>query len=401
MGREAGKGQNQDLSRVRRAHGFLASSGAALHNGSMDILSLPEFIYRHNQIVVGSLMALILLTGIVFLWRMINEKPEAEPPSTLDVQVLEDALKRVLSHGPLASSSLGAGAVGALAGGDGDAGAGPVDGGRLRALAAEREEKVAELQTALERAKPPSTAGVDAQAAAAALELQGKVRELETRLEEYSIIEDDIADLSMYKEENQRLKSELDELRTALGKAPASAPAPSGAVEQAASHASKEEFVKAGPGPEDDVMKQFAEAVSERAAPKAEAATTLPDPLANLSEAFDLRGDKSADSLAAGEAPAAPRAGGAAAPDSTAATAVSASVGVNAGDPLAGALDTSKMLEEVASLDHGGGTDDALAEALDTDKLLLEVSELSPPAAGEPAPGEDLFGEFKDEETKE
>src|SRR5690606_1507931 len=40
-----------------------------------------------------------------------------------------------------------------------------------------------------------------------------KIAELEAKLSEYEVLEDDIADLSLYKEENARLKSELERLK--------------------------------------------------------------------------------------------------------------------------------------------------------------------------------------------
>lgn len=48
-----------------------------------------------------------------------------------------------------------------------------------------------------------------------AAEFTTRIKELEARLEEYSILEDDIADLSLYKEENIRLKAEIEQLRSA------------------------------------------------------------------------------------------------------------------------------------------------------------------------------------------
>lgn len=395
----------------------------------MDILALPEFIYRHNQVVIGSLVAFILLTGMVFLWRLINEKPEpaSTSASTLDVQALEDTLKRVMARGPaVAAGAPPAATPGTIvdeedqvAAASGD----PAATAKMQALISEREQKIAELQAALDQAKVQTAegggAGVSAEGAVALLELQNKIRELEARLAEYSIIEDDIADLSIYKDENQRLKTELEELRGKMGAAPgdaASAAAPATAVAAVDANAKIEE-PKLGLDQDDDVMKQFAAAVSEQAVPKAEAATTIPEnPLEKMSEAFELgEGKKAAVEAAAtptAEAPEAAAPIAATTENSPAvekiplATEPGSSVLQGQGgssdgdDPLAGSLDTSKMLEEVANLDTTAGDDDALDGALDTDKLLAEVSELSPQGADDPTPGEDLFGEFKDEENK-
>ncbi|MCJ8277757.1 MAG: hypothetical protein HRT44_14130, partial [Bdellovibrionales bacterium] len=71
-----------------------------------------------------------------------------------------------------------------------------------------------------------------------------KIDELEARLLEYEIIEDDIADLSLYKAENEKLKTELASLRG--GGAPEPAPTPAPAPEPVA----EEPVVEAAPEPE-------------------------------------------------------------------------------------------------------------------------------------------------------
>src|SRR5262249_28630379 len=55
-------------------------------------------------------------------------------------------------------------------------------------------------------------------------------------------------------------------------------------------------------------------------------------------------------------------------------------------DPLAGALDPDKIMNEVQSLDSNAASGDALEESLDTDKLLAEVGSMSPGPAPTPAP---------------
>jgi hypothetical protein len=59
--------------------------------------------------------------------------------------------------------------------------------------------------------------------------LDGRIKELEAKLAEYEILEDDIADLSLYKEENVRLRAELEKIKGGGAPAPApeaAAPAP-------------------------------------------------------------------------------------------------------------------------------------------------------------------------------
>ena len=72
-----------------------------------------------------------------------------------------------------------------------------------------------------------------------------RISELEAKLAEYEVLEDDIADLSLYKEENARLKTELDRLKG--GGAPS--------AEEAAEVPEPEES--------EDLVKEFAEAVGK------------------------------------------------------------------------------------------------------------------------------------------
>ncbi len=71
-------------------------------------------------------------------------------------------------------------------------------------LIADLKSEVATLQEKLTAAPPPVNP-----------ELESKVKELSEKLAEYEIIEDDIANLSFYKNENAKLKNELDQLRSA------------------------------------------------------------------------------------------------------------------------------------------------------------------------------------------
>ncbi|MGE0527172.1 MAG: hypothetical protein AB7G93_20655 [Bdellovibrionales bacterium] len=120
-------------------------------------------------------------------------------------------------------------------------------------------------------------------------ELQGRIKELEGKLAEYEILEDDIADLSLYKEENTRLRTELEKYKG--GGAAPSAPAPAAAVEATDSEVSADALAAelgAEPAPEseadfesqaevppesgsgarsgEDIVAEFAEAVSQETA---------------------------------------------------------------------------------------------------------------------------------------
>lgn len=335
------------------------------------LLSAFRYIFNHVETAVGVSIALILATGILLLIRMLMEKPSTSGGATqLDVQALEGTLKRVLgqAQGVAANATAGEAAPGLGPAGASVAGD-PADAARMQALIAEREKMIAELQAALASAKAaaseaPSGSSVDP---IAMLELQNKVRDLEARLAEYSIIEDDIADLSMYKDENARLKAELEVLRVQTGTSPAGTVASVGSSEPAVEPAT----------PGVDPVAEFASVVSGHTAPplKPETHVEAPEPTA--------------------ESPAASQA----AVDAMFASAAAAETNESADGPLMGSLDTSKMLEEVSALQpNSESAEDVLEGALDTDKLLSEVDALKAGAASDPTPNEDLFGEFNDEE---
>ncbi len=95
----------------------------------------------------------------------------------------------------------------------------------------QRAKKIQELETQLKTAQDEMVKKGGASDPAD----KKKIEELEKKLGEYAIIEDDIANLNLYKEENVRLKTELDRMKsagpadaTAVAPAPtaASAPAP-------------------------------------------------------------------------------------------------------------------------------------------------------------------------------
>lgn len=102
----------------------------------------------------------------------------------------------------------------------------------LKSAVAEKEAIIAKLKSSLELAQQE---GAKKAASAPSNQMQEKMRELEAKLAEYEIIEDDIADLTMYKEENAQLKEQIKQLMkggaasealTPVTAAPAPAPAP-------------------------------------------------------------------------------------------------------------------------------------------------------------------------------
>lgn len=396
-------------------------------NRIMDFKSSINFIAENYVIVTGSTLALFFATSMVLLIRSIGKKEEAQA-ATLDVKEIEVAMQRVLAAQPIAVAAAPAPAIvdaETIEEESNERSAAPaseanqevIDGYKktISELESRVEQLTKDLETAKSQEKPRDENAVSKEEYDA---LKEKVSELQARLTEYEIIEDDIADLSMYKEENARLKAELARMKGT----------PEGEQQPP-------QVVKAAPKPDhfeldvnDSIMKEFATAVEIRNAPPAEAQSSLPSDLVNeeiLTEApasatettgqaeaaapseeaaavtevagaiadeflkaaeeleTDQGGNAGASAEAAQNADAAP--GAEASSESTEANKVAkvaaapeADTSADAADILNAALDTEKILSEAASIEgKGGDIGDVLSESLDTDKLLAEMNSLS------------------------
>ena len=251
-----------------------------------------KFWFAHNEQVILWVFAGFLLAVTVVTINAIFAKPEDEQASGSSFKDLENSLKKVLDERPAASTSAPTPAiqVGDL---DGDLVPAPM----VAAIREELESKKAELQKvqADVQAKAAEIEIVKKQHADATAQLQtmasggggasteevtalkNRVGELESKLSEYTVIEDDIADLSMYKEENSRLKAELEALK-ASGATPSAAPAAPAAVPAATPVAAPAAAVEAAPeapvasapiaespiAEDDPIMAEFAAAVAEQ-----------------------------------------------------------------------------------------------------------------------------------------
>jgi hypothetical protein len=83
---------------------------------------------------------------------------------------------------------------------------------KFKAEMAEKEKKIEELNAQLSQAVSQTTKEFKVDDGAA-IALENKIKELEARLAEYDIISEDIADLSRYKDENEKIKIELAALK--------------------------------------------------------------------------------------------------------------------------------------------------------------------------------------------
>lgn len=167
----------------------------------------------HDTLVVSLLVVGITIV-VVMLLLMTSKSPESVVKSELGGNDnVETALRRVLGE----QRWLQAGATtGSVAPGD------QKKIGELEMEVLEKDRKIAELNKQMTHSGGMS----EAIQAGDQSELLEKLAELEARLQEYEIIEDDIADLSLYKTENDKLRKEIEKLKSQIGGAvPVSTPA--------------------------------------------------------------------------------------------------------------------------------------------------------------------------------
>ncbi len=230
-----------------------------------------------------------------------------------------------------------------------------------------------------------------------AAKLTTRLKELESKLAEYEILEDDIADLSLYKEENTRLRSELDKMKgggTPINAAPAAGEPLPAIMENPSSPTL--DGPAAAQSSADDIVAEFAHAVNaEAVADGPDVTMQVPDtgnPMKDFEAAVKI------EKKMAGVAPPTAAAPGATASAPSGSAPQSGAIASappppkNTGpkgesddlfaefsespDPGAddGGLDTDKMMAEMAalvSLDPASGS--SLEEGIDTDKMAAEA----------------------------
>ncbi|NCN95384.1 MAG: hypothetical protein GW917_01535 [Bdellovibrionales bacterium] len=219
----------------------------------MSLSSLIPVLLKHNQAVIQWLIVVIIAMIVYLAVRSLFKKPTASSKATnLTVgsnEQIEEILNRILEK---TSQWDGAAAAGAAAAGatsekssSGEASGAAVSSKELEGAKKELAELKAALKEKDEKLKAAEEAAGGAAPAAAAGPSQehlDKISELEAKLAEYEVLEDDIADLSLYKEENARLKSEVERLKG--GGDPGEVEAPE-------------------PQESEDLVKEFAEAVGK------------------------------------------------------------------------------------------------------------------------------------------
>lgn len=379
----------------------------------MSLGSFIQFVIKHNETIVLVLVSLVCLLSAVVVFFWVFGPKTKSTDSGIDISSIEESLKKILSQTQGAITNVNAAAsanpsgqdvaAGATAGSAGGA-AGNLSGAstaELTALKSELEKKakhVEELQRQVELAKATDSS----------TELLTKIKNLEGKLSEYEIIEDDIADLSHYKDENAKLKTELesfkrggaalvDQFAAAMGsETPTETTQTPGSAANAASSSSE-------PVKPQDILPAKPEVTSDplaEAVAKAQTSPNLMPPTLsaeNVGDVVDFANSSVTPAAApapvttAADAPAAAPAAVAEAP----VAAVSAPVttakegadifsemsGEASGeqDPMAslGDIDTNRMLEELKDLNSEMNIGaEALEEAPDIDKLASEAVDL-------------------------
>lgn len=180
----------------------------------MTIGTALEFISQNINWVVASSVVVILLLLIPLLWISVKSSPDVEDTQTL--KGLEGSLKKMIEETQSGKATLGESA--------GNSAQVEKEKQELVQLQAELRNQLQQKEKEIETLKSSagsngagaSSVGVSAEVEKQLQESEDRVRELEARLREYEIIEDDIADLSTFKEENAKLRQEIQKIKAGV-----------------------------------------------------------------------------------------------------------------------------------------------------------------------------------------
>jgi hypothetical protein len=286
-------------------------------NFSVTIEHFLLFWNRHNMSIIEGLVAIIILLSLYMGYRTFFAKGEAaESESSLDTAKLEQTLEKILQS----QASAGGGNARPIVVNAASADAtipgtvytvAEVD--NIVANLAESDKLVAELKAQLEEAQlAVSAAGAGGGGAGVSGQekevFESKIRDLETRLGEYEIISEDIADLARFREENDKLRDENEKLKSEIGLlrstgAGAAAPPAPAPAQPAAAPPPPQEPPPPAAAPEppppaaepldtsslidDDLMAEFAAAVENQKAATSADGDPAADPAASLMNDFE------------------------------------------------------------------------------------------------------------------
>ena len=197
---------------------------------------------RYNTVLVEVLITSILVCAAYLSYRLFKAERDSElgVSGGADLSNLEGLLQSVIEKANLVPTG----------GGSGDNAASEKLAEQISTLKIELEKKQSEIENMKGAAGAQAEGG--GMTADEKKNLEAQMLELQRKLEEYDIIAQDIADLSFYKEENQRLQREL-ESKGGASKAAATAPTPASAVAAETVIGTKAP-IEAKPSPETSIM---------------------------------------------------------------------------------------------------------------------------------------------------
>jgi hypothetical protein len=382
---------------------FLDLTIGIIDNIFMSMGSFFEFYFQHQNGIIESLLILVVVITLYVGFRALFSSGGEGVGG--DLGQLEETLKKLLEQ-KTESGADPAMLVQAQAAQE-----------QLRVQVEQLKKELVEKEARLADSSANAGAGLDVDERK---KLDGQIKELQNKLAEYEIISEDIADLSHFKEENVRLKKELETVRQGGGPAPAAAvPTPVAAAAPVAEVIASAP-VAAAPAPaaeptpaaaaaasdiiDDDIMAEFARAVEAQKKTTEEGGEAVA--VASVEAAAELPQETPAaavkvEPVIEAAAPAAPAAAAVKVEPVIEAAAPAAAVAEKSASEdsaVMGQMDIDKMLSEADTIpEESEATLNALEAALDADKLLAEASEFEGPHAEE----EKLMGDFEEFVKKE
>lgn len=266
----------------------------------MNLERFLQFWSAHNQTIIQVLivLTLVFIVALVFITLFGSKEADVEVNGSVTLSAdLEKSLQKMLETQITAKSAVFDFSKGQATDPQLQAASGEVTAEakaeieRAKAEIVAREKTIQDLKAQLVQV---SNQAAEAKPAGDSSGLESKIKELEARLAEYDIISEDIADLSRYKEENEKLKAQLQNAPAAPAPASAAAaPAPAPAapapvappelkaveseptLEQmvaeataVAAPAAETTSIESSTSIDDDLMKEFAAAVEGQKAAK-------------------------------------------------------------------------------------------------------------------------------------
>jgi hypothetical protein len=359
-------------------------------NKSMTTESFLHFVFSNNAALIETLVAAILLTAAYLTYRTYKMSKDLEPGGTsASTGQLESMLKKVLEQSGRAPAAI----MPASGEAEGPSAAEvAVLAEQNSKLKNELNKRLLELEQIRTNVANSSHETMPADVRAA---LETQIQELQKKLEEFDIISQDIADLSFYKEENQRLQSEIDALKKGAPAKGLNEAPPADVKSTELKQTGPKQTEPKGPSP----LKPVPDQKAAEPAPEPTAKADAPPPAeAPAVTAVQEVGDEDlikeyAAMVDAHRSAILPSA------DSTTAAKMAAAkeIGEPATEVDLGTMDLDKMVAEAGTLDENAAapTVDVLNENTDPDKIAAEATSMVDPQT------KAVMGEFEKFATKE